>query len=164
MTVSDYSAGAVGFVVLACATSCSTPISISSRWRIRCFRDRHAGCTCDRGDCHGCTGCWWARVVSPFVRRLVVFPCWWASVRGESVGPTQPKPIGCIPPSVTIATRGMGCVGGAGLLELSACAFRETRQRRRKTATRPAQRRQSRSVGSNPRMASWMDSSGCAPR
>ena len=71
----DYSAGAVGFVVLACATSCSTPISISSRWRIRCFRDRHAGCTCDRGDCHGCTGCWWARVVSPFVRRLVVFPC-----------------------------------------------------------------------------------------
>lgn len=69
MTVSDCSAGVVGSVVLACATSCSTPISISSRWRIRCFRDRHAGCTCDRGDCHGCTGCWWARVASPSVRR-----------------------------------------------------------------------------------------------
>ena len=41
-------------------------------------------------------------------------------------GPTQPKPIGCIPPSVTIATRGMGRVGGADLLELPACALRET--------------------------------------
>ena len=47
-------------------------------------------------------------------------------VRGESVGPTQPKPIGCIPPSVTIATRGMGRVGGTDLLELPACALRET--------------------------------------
>ena len=41
-------------------------------------------------------------------------------------GPTQPKPIGCIPPSVTIATRGMGRVGGTDLLELPACALRET--------------------------------------
>ena len=42
------------------------------------------------------------------------------------MGPTQPKPIGCIPPSVTIATRGMGRVGGTDLLELPACALRET--------------------------------------
>ena len=64
------------------------------------------------------------------------YPCTCGRVvRGEPVGPARPKPSGRIPSSIAIATRGMGCVGGAGLLELPACAFRETRQRRRKTAT-----------------------------
>lgn len=40
---------------------------------------------------HGCTGCWWARVVSPFVRRLVVFPCWWASGAWRISGPYTAK-------------------------------------------------------------------------
>ena len=38
-----------------------------------------------------CTGCWWARVVSPFVRRLVVFPCWWASGAWRISGPYTAK-------------------------------------------------------------------------
>ena len=64
------------------------------------------------------------------------YPCTCGRVvRGEPVGPARPKPSGRIPSSIAIATRGMGCVGGAGLLELPACAFRETRQRRRKPAT-----------------------------
>lgn len=93
------------------------------------------------------------------------YPCTCGRVvRGEPVGTAQPEPSGRIPSSIAIATRGMGRVGRADLLELPACAFRETGQRRRETATRSAQRRQSRSVGSDPRMASWMDSSGCAPR
>lgn len=41
--------------------------------------------------CHGCTGCWWARVASPSVRRPVVFPCWWASGAWRISGPYTAK-------------------------------------------------------------------------
>lgn len=61
--------------------------NISSPWRSRCSRDRHADCTCNRGTCHGCTECWWVRAKSPSVRRPAISLYLWASGAWRTGGP-----------------------------------------------------------------------------
>lgn len=51
------------------------------------FAGQRADCTCNRGTCHGCTECWWARAASLSVRRPAISPCLWASGAWRTGGP-----------------------------------------------------------------------------